>query len=115
MFWFLVFPCLSIFELFDMKLVLKRFHELVSYDLKFKRIFDLSNSTFEEVLWNKNIKKNLWNVNQVTNTEFRDDPMLQLYRKYTCINYFVILPIVKEVVVQMLNFVECVLEFMLIF
>ena len=118
-FWSLLFCCLSIFELCDLKLVAKRFRELVIYDIKFKRIFELTESMCEEVLWNKKIKENLLNFKQSVDAEFKDDLMLQLYIKHkvssifdklNLCQYLVILLIVKESVIQTTILVDCVLE-----
>ena len=81
-FWFLVFRCLLIFELIDLKLVSKRFQELVNCHVKFKRIFDLTNGMCDEVLWNKKIQENLSNFKEVIGAEFKGDLILQMYVKH---------------------------------
>ena len=53
-----MFRFLSLLELFELKLVSKAFNELVNYDINFKRIFELTNSMCNEVLWSEKIQKN---------------------------------------------------------
>ena len=55
-FWSLVFHCLSIFEMCYLKLVSRAFEELVNYNIKFKRIIDLTNDMCDEILWRKKVK-----------------------------------------------------------
>ena len=50
-FWFLVFDHLPFFQLFELKFVSKRFHEIVNSDVNFKRILKLTNSMRKQVLW----------------------------------------------------------------
>ena len=56
----LVFHCLSIFELCDLKLVSRAFEELVNYSIKFKRLIDRTNDMCDEILRRKKIQENLF-------------------------------------------------------
>ena len=73
--------CLSIFELCDLKLILRVFEELLNYSIKFKRIIDLTNDICDEILWRKKIQENLFEFKGCVSAEFKDDLMLQLYVK----------------------------------
>ena len=77
----LVFHCLSIFELCDLKLVSRAFEELVNYSIKFKRIIDLSYDMCGKILLRNKIQENLLEFKRCVSAEFKDDPMLQLYVK----------------------------------
>ena len=83
-----MFHFLLLLELFELKLVSKAFNELVNYDINFKRIFELTNSMCNEVFWSEKIQKNLSDLKEIIDSEFKDDPMLQLYIKYKVSSIF---------------------------
>ena len=53
----------------------------INYNTKFKRVADLTNDMYDEILRRKKIQKNLLKFKQSVSAEFRDDPMLQFFVK----------------------------------
>ena len=88
MFWLLVFRYLSLTELFELKFVSKRFHELVNSNFNFEKISELAGSLFKQGQWSKIIQENFSYFKQIASSEFKDDPTLQLYLKYKVFFYF---------------------------
>ena len=69
-------------DLFELKFVSKRFHELVNSDISFRKILELTDSMSKQILWRNKIQKNLSDFKQALGLKFNDDPMLQLYLKH---------------------------------
>ena len=75
-------------DLFELKFVSKRFHELVNSDISFRKILELTDSMSKQVLWRNKIQKNLSDFKQALGLKFNDDPMLQLYLKHKVSSIF---------------------------
>ena len=77
-----MFRYLSLTELFELKLVSKRFHELVNSDFNFNKKSELADSICKQGQWSEIIQENLSYFKQTVSSEFEDNPMIQLYIKY---------------------------------
>ena len=83
-----MFRHLPFLDLFELKFVSKRFHELVNSDISFRRILELTDSMCKQVLWSDKIQKTLSDFKEMLVLKFNDELMLQLYLKHKVSSIF---------------------------